>query len=190
MNKEKEIKVLLSSDEYNRMVDLFDWTKDYYQINHYYGNESVLDIEPNTYRVREKNGKIKIQVKIPELKEGSLHIKREYEKEIEAVPSVIRKEELSELTGKSFDEDKEYIGKLTTHRKECLDYSDVEICLDKNEYLNKTDYEIEIEFKGDYPEAIISILEKNGIKTDLVVEGKNTRYMKELLKQKKKRCEA
>lgn len=188
--KEIEIKILLTMDEYELLDGIFCWNEDYYQVNHHYGAESIIASDLNTYRVREKNGKIKIQVKIPELKEGSLHIKKEFEKEIEAVPSVIRKEELSELTGKSFDEDKEYIGKLTTHRKECLDYSDVEICLDKNEYLNKTDYEIEIEFKGDYPEAIISILEKNGIKTDLVVEGKNTRYMKELLKQKKKRSEA
>ncbi|MBO6166692.1 MAG: CYTH domain-containing protein [Eubacterium sp.] len=184
MNKEKEIKVLLSKDEYNRLDVLFCWSKDYYQINHYYGNESLFDSDLNTYRVREKNGKIKIQVKIPEKKEGSLHIKKEYEKEINSVPEIIKKEELTEITGIPFDEDKEYIGKLTTHRKECLDYENVEICLDKNEYLNKTDYEIEIEFKGEYPEEITSILERNGIKTSETVDGKNTRYMKEFLRMR------
>ena len=184
MNKEKEIKVLLSLDEYNKLGELFNWSKDYYQVNHYYGKESMIDSDMNTYRVREKNGKIKIQVKIPEKKEGSLHVKKEYEKEIEAVPEKIRKEELTEITGIRFDEDKEYIGKLTTHRKECLDYENVEICLDKNDYLNRTDYEIEIEFRGEYPEEITSLLERNGIKTGNVVDGKNTRYMKELLRMR------
>ena len=70
---------------------------------------------------------------------------------------------------------------MVTKRKECLKYENVEICLDKNEYLNKTDYEIEIEYKGEYPWPIISILESNEIVISSEVEGKNSRYLRELI---------
>ena len=183
MNREKEIKVLISLDEYNRIDKMFDWSKVYSQINHYYGNRYDLSSEVNTYRVREKNGKIRIQIKIPERNEGALHIKREYEKEIDFVPDRITKEELTEITGLIFDEDKVYIGKLSTQRKEYNGFENIELCLDKNEYLDKVDYEIEIEFRGGYPEEIISLLKKNGIEIRDIVDGKNTRYVKELLKK-------
>ncbi|MBO4864021.1 MAG: CYTH domain-containing protein [Eubacterium sp.] len=181
MNEEKEIKILLNKEEYEKVNDLFEWSKDYIQITHYYGSDINIKSKNNTYRVREKNGKIKIQVKIPKSYDGSLHVKMEYEREISDIPEVLTKEELSNITGISILEDKMYIGKLVTRRKECIKYENVEICLDKNEYLNKTDYEIEIEFKGGYPWSIISILENNGIVTSSVVEGKNSRYLRELM---------
>ena len=181
MNEEKEIKILLTKDEYQKLDGIFDWSKDYIQTNHYYGSEEDIISKTNTYRVREKNGKIKIQVKMPISYDGSLHIKKEYEKDINSVPGVLSKEELSEITGHDFNNDKEYIGKLETRRKECLKYDNVEICLDKNDYLGKTDYEIEVEFKGAYPTEIISVLETNGLNTTASVEGKNSRYMKALI---------
>ena len=181
MNEEKEIKILLTKDEYQKLDGIFDWSKDYIQTNHYYGGEEDIISKTNTYRVRDKNGKIKIQIKMPVSYDGSLHIKKEYEKEINSVPEVLSKEELSEITGKDFKDDKEYIGKLETRRKECLKYDNVEICLDKNNYLGKIDYEIEIEFKGEYPKDVISILEKNGVRADASVLGKYSRYMRTLV---------
>lgn len=181
---EKEIKISLSLDEYNKVDKLFAWTKEYYQVNHYYGNEIDILSHSNTYRVREKNGIIKMQVKIPEKRQGSLRIKKEYEIEIKRVPQKIQKEELTNLTGLYFEEDKYYIGKLLTYRKECLAFKNVEICIDMNEYLNKIDYGLEVEYKNEYPDYIIEFLEENGIKLSEKVEGKSTRYMRELLRQK------
>ena len=185
MNTEKEVKVLLNVDEYERLSRLFEWSNDYIQVNHYYGNTDRESINENTYRVREKNGGIKLQVKIPIIYDGSLHIKQEYEREINYVPRVLKTKDLSELTGGFISEDKEYIGRLVTRRKECFQFEDVEICLDRNRYLGKTDYEIEVEYKGHYPTEIISILEKNGINTEVYVEGKYSRYMKTLFAKRK-----
>lgn len=182
MNIEKEIKIVLTEDEYHVVNTIFKWDNEYEQINHYYGSSDDIRMKTNTYRVREKEGKVKLQLKIPEKYEGSLHIKNEYEKEILVIPDVLRKEELEEMTGLLFLEDKSYIGKLVTWRKQCLQYKGIEICLDKNEYLNKIDYEIEIEYKDDYPRGVIDILESYGIKTDAFVEGKNKRYLKEMIR--------
>jgi uncharacterized protein YjbK len=41
--------------------------------------------------------------------------------------------------------------------------SSVEICLDKSEYLDKCDYEIEVEYTGDFPDELTDELKKLGI---------------------------
>lgn len=180
MNEEKEIKILISENEYNRLNNLFHWSKDYVQVNHYYGSDTDVVSKTNTYRVREKNSKLKLQVKIPELYDNSLHIKKEYEKDIDSIPTVLTKEILSKVTNTNIPEDKRYLGKLVTRRKECHEFDNVEVCLDKNEYLNKTDFELEIEFKKEYPQTVLTILNDCGIMTDASVEGKYSRYMRYL----------
>ena len=82
MNEEKEIKILLTESEYNLLDRYFKWTMNITQTNHYFGSENDIRKKGDTYRIREKKGKYYLQVKVPQLYEGSLHVKKEYEKEV------------------------------------------------------------------------------------------------------------
>lgn len=179
MDIEKEIKILVTLEEYKKIERLFNWSNDYIQVNHYYGDTKDINFSTDTYRVREKKGKKVLQVKISVKNEGALHIKKEYEKELYSVPPKLKKSELMDLVGGEFD-DKDYIGKLITRRKECLDFCDIIICLDANTYLDTNDYEVEIEFKGKRPDYIIEMFNNNGITIDPQIEGKYTRFLKRL----------
>ena len=74
------------------------------------------------------------------------------------------------------------LGYLTTTRLIC-DIKNCEIALDKNEYLNKVDYELEIEFDNDNHSAL-EILEYLGVKIPYSILGKNKRFIQELKRQK------
>lgn len=176
--EEKEIKILLSKEEYNRVAALFRWDKEFTQTNYYYGNNETVDSDNTTIRVREKEGKFFLQVKIPEQKKGSLHIKKEYEEQVSNIPGYISRLELERLTGQIFNKDVILLGKLITIRRESQLSNDILICLDKNGYLNNTDYEIEMEFNKEYPHEIINMLEKLGIKTNKEIMGKFSRFIK------------
>lgn len=63
MIEEKEIKILLSKEEYNRVAELFRWDKEFIQTNYYYGNNETVDSDNTTIRIREKEGKFFCKLK-------------------------------------------------------------------------------------------------------------------------------
>lgn len=73
------------------------------------------------------------------------------------------------------------MGKLVTERKVCTEYQNVEICLDRNEYLDYVDYELEIEFTGVYPKEVVEKFHQYGIKTDEDICGKYSRYLQRFI---------
>lgn len=175
---EKEVKVLLGEDEFKRVLDYFDWEFPFEQINYYYGVDKAIE-DDITIRIREKNG-YKLQVKVPKQIEGSLHIKEEYEESVDNVYSVIEKSRLEKLTGYKFDTDKKLLGKLVTVRRLSKTYPNVEIALDENYYLGYKDYEIEIEYLGDYPSKVVQTLKKLNINVEVKAIGKNRRFNEKL----------
>ncbi|MBS5620732.1 CYTH domain-containing protein [Eubacterium sp.] len=176
---EKEIKILLSVKEYNELFNIFEFEKPFIQTNYYYGNrEDVID--DVTIRIRQKNDILRLQVKIPQYINGSIHIKEEYEEEIDAVYDVIDKKILKKVTERNFENDLPLIGKLVTKRAICKKYKGVEIALDKNEYLDVTDYELEIEYENEYPQYILDMLKEYNIKIHSNTSGKNKRFRKRL----------
>lgn len=177
---EKEIKILLTKAQYQQVEKLFYWDKDYLQTNHYYNDpDNLKENQGNTIRVREKAGEFRLQVKAFISKEGNLHIMREYEKKVDKLHEVITSTDLEDLTGMKFS-NLHCIGSLATQRKECNTYEGVTICLDKNTYLDIEDYELELEYTGDYPEYLLVKLKENGIYTGAEedVDGKNIRFTK------------
>lgn len=174
---EKEIKAIISKDEYERIKHLFHWDKQINQVNYYYGNSIESTSMEITIRVRKIENNIYLQVKIPIEYNKALHIKKEFEEKIDFVPNYITKEQLYNLTGQ-VDYDVKLIGKLSTERY-IHSQNNIEICLDKNNYFNKEDYEIEIEYKDEYPQNCIDILKKNNIDFNIHTDGKCIRFMKE-----------
>ena len=64
----------------------------------------------------------------------------------------------------------------------CNKYQYVEIALDKNSYFDVVDYEIEIEYIGEFPQHILDELEKINIYSGKEVSGKNKRFLNEYKK--------
>lgn len=179
---EKEIKILLSKEQYEKIEKVFSWKKKFTQINFYYGDLDKIDENGElTVRVRQNGDGYKLQIKKPVVYDEALHIKEEYEREIKEFPEKILGEQLKEILGMDFP-DFYMLGKLETQRKVFYPNQDVEISLDMNTYFGKVDYEIEIEFGKEVPKELLLLLADNGIKLKEKTDGKFARFMSEYLK--------
>lgn len=177
---EKEIKIMMNEEEYNKALALFKLDKVIVQKNHYYSCE--VSFRRNiTIRIREIGNKFFLQVKVPVSEERNLSVKREYEAEVNGVTPVIAAQKLYELTGTEFDEAR-YMGILETHRSICRPNSHTEICIDRNIYFGIVDYELEIEYTGEYPSEQLALLNEAGINCDKALMGKYSRFIVEYMK--------
>lgn len=148
-NIEREIKISLTKEQYNTAEKLFQWGKIIEQTNFYYIPQQ--DTGMTSIRVRQIGEKYFLQLKAPISENGALHVKKEYEQQLDSLPEKLTAQELSQLVGSDFPA-ADLAGSLNTQRKLCTDFDHVEICLDKSEYLGLTDYELELEYTADYPE--------------------------------------
>lgn len=175
--KEKELKILLSKSQFDSLCERFKCRDIFTHINFYYSdNQDVLQKQGITVRVREKLGNVNLEVKIPSGKQGLVHIKEEYQKELEAIPLEIKGDELIEMTGCQLP-DVVMKGYLITERRVCKWNSNTEVCLDHNQYLGYEDYEIEVEYAKELPEAILQILKEEKIEM-ITTSGKCKRFFK------------
>lgn len=180
---EKEIKNLLTKEQYISLAQQFDWDEIRNQTNNYYiGNENQIKNKDITIRVRECNNKVALQIKIPIHGQGALHMNREIETYIKDVPKHIDGSFLSELCSIPLP-NVSIAGSLITERYIYNWKDDIEICLDKNIYLGIEDYEIEIEYKENVDLAIFSILKENNVRFQNRVEGKCRRFFNQYEKQ-------
>ena len=180
---ETEYKSLLTEGEYKKIAAHFDWDSVKEQTNHYYCDEDkVLRKNRITFRVRVKDDKSVIQVKLHKNTGGPLHICEELEYPIDGVPDTITDGE--KYTGIKTGELKN-IGCTVTLRHSKMWDDKTEICLDKTEYLGITDYEIEVEYTGEeIPEKLSEELNALGVEFNKKSSGKYSRFLKALEKQK------
>ena len=165
---EKEYKTMLNYEKYIRLLEVFHFEEALVQVNLYYISKQD---DNNTVRVRCKSGRIFLQVKIDCSIEKGIHINREYEKEIEIIPYIITKEELNNLCGVDFFEDRYLLDILVTERRNYICEDNI-ISLDRNSYLGITDYELEIEYKNKIVEKIKKKLEQEKIYNEKNTRGK------------------
>lgn len=117
---EKEIKILLSKEQYEKIEKVFSWKKKFTQINFYYGDLEKIDENGElTVRVRQNGDNYKLQIKKPVVYDEALHIKEEYERDIKDLPDKILGEQLKDILGMDFP-DFYMLGKLETQRKVSL----------------------------------------------------------------------
>lgn len=179
---EKEIKILLDEEQYLEVMNYFNFEKPVEQMNYYYANDEIINSDI-TIRIRKKLGQVKLQFKVPQKIEGSLHVKAEYEHKVDEVSDYISKEEIYNVCGFSCKDDAKLLGNLKTIRRICNAYPNVEIALDKNLYFDVVDYEIELEYIGEFPQDILDELEKINIYSGKDISGKNKRFLNEYKKQ-------
>lgn len=178
--KEQEFKSLISKERFEEIRDNYTWDKEFDQINHYYfdNNDYIIKNEI-TVRVREKDDSCKLQVKIPESIRSNIHIKNEFSMLFDNVPQVISGDVLKELCGLDVGDVKR-LGELKTERRTKKISDSVKLFLDKNEYLNKTDFEVEIEYLNDESE-IIDLVQELGLSKSAVTYGKKIRFVQKLI---------
>lgn len=71
-------------------------------------------------------------------------------------------------------------GQLFTIRNIAV-FGDTIVCLDKNMYLGKVDYEVEIEYRDEINNSIIDTFKELGVSFSKCIQGKNTRFHTEYL---------
>ena len=180
---EKEIKVLLTKEQYNKALKLFHWDQVIDQTNYYYLDpDQTLKNYQVTVRIREKNGQYKLQIKYPSDQEAverfgeALSVRSEYERQVDNIPDLISRDVIKEVTGISAS-DPLFIGELKTVRHKYNIDQYTEIFLDKSEYLGITDYEMEIEFVRTVEHSLIEFLKESGIEFNQKAIGKFNRFL-------------
>lgn len=177
---EQEFKALISKEQFEKIRYNYTWDKKFTQVNHYYfdNNDYIIKNEI-TVRVREKDNSYKLQIKIPESIRSNIHIKNEFSMPFDNVPQVISGDVLKKLCG--FDVgDVKRLGELKTERRTKKISDSVKLFLDKNEYLNTIDFEVEIEYLNDESE-ITNLVRELGLSKSAVTYGKKTRFVQKFI---------
>jgi len=175
-NYEYEIKQLITEDVYN--YKLFEMQKmssseTIIQINYYYDTpEYEMFNNDKTIRVRLKNNGMKLECKFNSCYINNTRVCDEYSKPINYLPQSVIIDHNTLLL----------IGCMTTIRTN-FKFENYLISFDKNYYLGKIDYEIEVESKTSIstPIQLLDII--NG---KLMTVGKYTRFISALKDMKKR----
>ena len=80
-NIEREIKISLTQEQYKTAEKLFQWGKIIEQTNFYYIPQR--DSGMTSIRVRQIGDRYFLQLKAPISENGALHVKKEYEQQLE-----------------------------------------------------------------------------------------------------------
>ena len=178
---ESEFKVMLTEEQYKKLLTLYDFNT-IVQTNHYYDTDDLqMSARHITVRVRVLDGKFFLQMKLPTETNFS---RVELEKELPKIPETLSSDELKELSGVECPKVKHF-GTLKTTRS-IWKFDGGEVDLDRSEYFDKTDFELEIEFTDEQAarKVLSEIKEKVGIsQTGDVCVGKVRRFLEEYKRQ-------
>lgn len=174
---EKELKCIITKDIYEKIKSEFDWDCTAEQINYYYTDKNgVLRNNRIMVRVRAKDGVFKLQVKLHKNSDSPLQICEETEYDIDGAPMTIPPETTLKATGLDAGELVKMGGSVTLRSSLMWD-KDTEICLDKTDYFDITDYEIEIEYKDELKKELLSRLKALGVMFNENSVGKFSRFL-------------
>lgn len=183
---EKEYKYLISEEIYKELREKFSESKQRVIKNEYLlDTEGILEKNHVTVRVREEDSRKFFQIKQhiqSEKKFEKLTLREEYSREItdEKITTEEIKEEIKTFAQLNI-KDIYSAGMLKTIRNQTDLGNKSVLCMDKNLYLDITDYEVEIEFQGKEPsESAKSIMKIMEEKSKQSQGGKRTRFLKRL----------
>jgi len=177
---EKELKTLLDEQLYNTLLSHFEWDEQIVQVNHYYIDKQKILAEKNiSVRVRHIGSQYLLQIKRPILIDKGLHIKDEYEEELNDIPKLVTSEKLCTITGTNIG-DARLVGNLTTERHICQWDEYTTVCLDKNSYLGIVDFELEIEHSNRVDQNLAKLLALETVGFDGNSKGKYSRFFEML----------
>ena len=180
---ENEYKILISAEKYLELLEYLDWDGEIIQVNYYYDTDHLLLAKQDkTLRVRAFGDTLLLQMKEPmETKIEGLSKKRETEIRVAEIPLKIDSDFLHKRGFNNISDNLEFymLGKLETRR--CLkQIGDIEIALDKNDYMNIVDFEVEVEYKGD-DKAARALLKELDLTPQKVSTGKRGRFLRQYM---------
>ena len=154
-NKEVELKMLLTEEEFYRLLKHFEPANFIKQTNHYFSASN--NSKHQSIRIREKEGKYLFTLK--EKNDGYV---QEYEKYTNSLQLESDNDILDILKQRNLLPPYNTIGELTTERFMYILPNQAELCFDINHYYGITDYEIEYEVTHphNHEEAFLEILSK------------------------------
>lgn len=181
---ENEFKIMLTKAEYEQILAMYEF-ESIVQTNHYYDTSSLeMSARHITVRVREFSEKFFLQVKLP----TEIQFSRvEFCEELEGIPESISADYLKSLIGMDLS-DVCRLGSLKTMRN-VHKFDGGEIDLDRSEYFDITDYELEIEFSNEAAarKVLEEICTAVGISDSAeVCSGKLHRFLGEYVKNRRK----
>lgn len=177
--QETELKVLLTEEQYVVLCKKFKCNKVVNQINFYYSDElNIIRNQGITVRVRGKDNRARLEIKVPCGEQGLVHRKNEYAKDLEAIPLNIDRKTIKEIADIEVPR-VAMKGYLITERKMVNWDNETEICLDRNQYLSVTDYELEVEYNDRIPDRVLDILKSERIPL-VKTNGKCNRFFEQL----------
>ncbi|MDD6762606.1 MAG: CYTH domain-containing protein [Clostridiales bacterium] len=176
---ETELKCMLDKQTYLELEKMFKWDRIKEQTNNYY-TDPCNELKKNgiTLRVRTKDNINKLQIKVHKNADSPLQICEEAEYDIADIPDNLSPQMVKDVTGLEVPAAR--LGSLTTLRHSLMYTDGVEICLDENNYLDKTDYEIEVEYTREIPAELMEKLSSAGVRFETAAVGKCTRFMQRL----------
>lgn len=131
------------------------------QVNYYYDtNDFQLHKNDITYRIRQKDRNLSIEIKYPIKKDALLRVKKEVVKKVDKVPYSIEMKN-SELLCDTLNDETNFIqliGSLVTERLSYHIKKGIKVDLDKSYYYGVTDYEMEIEFDNEFKDEAYKLL--------------------------------
>ena len=149
-NLEIEVKSILTSDEYNKLITIFGLDKSYFQINYYLDtNDLKIYSQKCGLRIRQKGEDFELTLKVP-AEEGKTEINQQIsDKMFEnlVIHNVFPKGEIENYLSQKMGikiEDIHILGNLNTVRLD-IEYKTALISIDKSIYNSITDYEVEAE---------------------------------------------
>lgn len=172
---------MLTEKQYEELLVSYDF-KTISQTNHYFDTEDLqMSARHITVRVRELDGNFFLQMKLP----TEVNFSRvELSRELKSLPEMISGEELTSFSGVECPSVKR-LGTLKTTRS-IWKFNGGELDLDRSEYFDKTDYELEIEFTSESSaRAVLSELtQRIGVsQSSDVCIGKVRRFIEEYKKR-------
>lgn len=181
--RETEIKSIISEATYNEVLNAFKWDAVTEQTNHYYTDENgILSERHITFRIRVIGDVAKIQVKHHKNKDSALQICDETEFPIENVPETLDSETAKNAIG--FDVGALHRMGAAHTRRHTLKRSGSELCLDKTDYFDTVDYEVELEYEDKMSADLLMKLTSLGVTFNKSCIGKFSRFLAEYEKHK------
>ena len=158
---EHEYKFLLSKEQFDQVIKkanvLYSNPKKIVQVNQYYDDKYLsLNRRGITVRIRQINGKNKLEIKQHNKTKNKYVISEEFEYAICNVPKAITLPEYGRLAYKGF---------LTTHRSSYTVCPDVTLNIDENTYFKVVDFEVEIEFASTVKKKVEEVISSLNLET-------------------------
>lgn len=174
---ERELKLLITEDQYNTIIHSYDFSEPFYQTNTFYDTpDRKVKAAGGAMRIRKKGDTNIFTLKIRT--DPITHIEYEKEIDVDRIQDIKDPEILGWLAKYHIPQEVHILVSFTTERR-VLITENAEFSVDKTTFQNMTDYELEYEYTKDHDGITVfnELLQPFGLKYIKNNPGKFSRAM-------------